>query len=178
MNSMGICWLPLTPFTTPGWRDRDLGKWLSCLCEGCCTSKLLGICRWHCKLIANASVVYIRPLQRDILGTECSSIENKINPEQEVRIKTYVLIISQIRWFKRYTRSVMNIFQSEKLIWVIIPVSTFYSPHSLIHFVKHALHFAYDNLYFIVYCLIWSKLCDIFIWQNICWVAGMLVVWQ
>lgn len=38
------------------------------------------------KEIANASVVYIRPLQRDILDTEDSSIDNVVNPAQEVGV--------------------------------------------------------------------------------------------
>lgn len=38
------------------------------------------------KEIANASVVYIRPLQRDILDTEDSSIYNVVNPAQEVGV--------------------------------------------------------------------------------------------
>jgi len=36
--------------------------------------------------IANASVVYIRPLQRDILDTQDSSIDNVVNPAQEVGV--------------------------------------------------------------------------------------------
>lgn len=36
--------------------------------------------------VANASVVYIRPLQLDILDTEESSVNNMMHPAQEVRI--------------------------------------------------------------------------------------------
>ena len=40
------------------------------------------------KEIANASVVYIRPLQLDILDAEDPSMDNMMHPAQEVRIKT------------------------------------------------------------------------------------------
>ena len=48
------------------------------------------------KEIANASVVYIRPLQCDILDTEDSSIENVVNPVQEVGVITDHLIDCQV----------------------------------------------------------------------------------
>ncbi|XP_044178751.1 uncharacterized protein LOC114947081 [Acropora millepora] len=43
------------------------------------------------KEIANSSVVYIRPLQRDILDTEDSSIDNVVNPAQEAEPKVKCL---------------------------------------------------------------------------------------